>query len=67
MALSPEARSAKLQTSYQNLSAAATVLNAASDTFGDAIRTLDEALNVGSTGVPPLRKRLRSMRDISRR
>ncbi len=53
MALSFNAdpRSAKLQTSYQNLSAAANTLNAASDAFGDATSTLDEALNKLNPGV----------------
>jgi hypothetical protein len=46
-----DVRSAKLQTSYQNLSAAANTLNAASDAFGDAITTLDDALNKLNPGV----------------
>jgi hypothetical protein len=53
MALSfnADARSAKFQASFQNLAAAANALNVASDTFGDAIRTLDEALNKLNPGV----------------
>src|SRR5947207_11054681 len=45
------ARAAKLQTSYQNLSAAANTLNAASDKFSEAVSALDAALNHLSPGV----------------
>jgi hypothetical protein len=53
MALSFDAdsRSAKLQRSFQNLSAAANTLNTATDAFGDAARTLDEAFNKLNPGV----------------
>ena len=49
--ISADARSAKLQASYQNLSAAANTLNTASDKFSSAVSSLDEALNRLSPGV----------------
>lgn len=53
MPTSPDAdsRSAKLKTSFQNLSSAAQMLNSASGAFSDAIVVLDEALNQLNPGV----------------
>jgi hypothetical protein len=46
-----ESRSAKLQSSFKTLSAAANNLNAASDAFGEAVRAVDESLNKLNPGV----------------
>jgi hypothetical protein len=46
-----DARSAKLQTSYQNLATASKTLNTVSDQFSEAIKSLDAALNKLSPGV----------------
>jgi|SRR5579863_1979424 len=46
-----ESRSAKLKTSFQKLSLASHTLNTASNVFGDAIITLDEAVNKLNPGV----------------
>ena len=51
LTISADARAAKLQTSYQNLSSASKTLNAASDKFSEAANALDEALNKLSPGV----------------
>jgi hypothetical protein len=48
---SADPRSAKLKTSFLNLSEASRELNAASDTFGAAITSLDEAINELNPGV----------------
>jgi hypothetical protein len=48
---SADSRSAKLQASFQNLAAAASTLNSASEAFGDAMRTLDDAINKLNPGV----------------
>jgi hypothetical protein len=48
---SADSRSAKLKTSFQKLSLASHTLNTASDTFGESITVLDEALNILNPGV----------------
>jgi hypothetical protein len=48
---SADPRSAKLKTSFLNLSKASRELNSASDTFGAAITSLDEAINELNPGV----------------
>ena len=49
--ISADSRAAKLKTSFQNLSSASKILNDASDAFGGAITSLDEALNNLNPGV----------------
>src|SRR5437870_2712624 len=51
LSIKPDSHSTKLQTSYQNLAAAANTLNAAYDTFGSAANTVEEALNKLDPGV----------------
>lgn len=46
-----DSRSAKLKSSFQNLSAASLTLNTASNAFGSAISTLDDALSKLNPGV----------------
>jgi|SRR5439155_2339211 len=46
-----DARSAKLQTAFQNLSAASRTLNLASDAFGESTRALDDSINKLNPGV----------------
>ena len=48
---SADSRSAKLKTSFLNLSKASRELNTASDAFGAAITSLDEAINELNPGV----------------
>jgi hypothetical protein len=46
-----DARSAKLKTSFQKLTAASTKLNLVSGAFGEAVRALDDALSKLNPGI----------------